>query len=50
MTHLIYVVRGKVDTDPMLPQQAEGKPHSEKHGFLESDMIHLSSHNHPWYR
>ena len=48
MTCLSQTVRAKVETDSVLPPQAEGKTHSEKHGSVESDMIHLASHDHPW--
>ena len=50
MMSLSYAVREKVETDYVLPPQAEGKTHSEKYGYVELDMIHLESHDHSWHR
>ena len=49
MTPLSHVVREKVETDLELPPQAEDKSHSTKYGSVESDMIHVASHDHPWH-
>ena len=49
MTPLSCVVREKVETDSFLPLQDEGKPHSTKYGSVESDIIHLAHHDHPWH-
>ena len=50
MIPLSYVVRKKVEMDHVLPPKSEGNPHSTKYSSVESDMIHLASHDNPWCR